>query len=631
MTGFENLMRKMRGSSTKVRVRGTGTPAKNLRQQAKQRLRYGTAVGLQSFKARTESHYSYLQVIDEVIGNLDDQYVSAISDLKDLRAQIRAVIALREEVAAPEPGPASLPSMKSAETLLREHQLHRVLKFGQISITGRCSSSVATQKIAKNQITAVAEGPARAIMIGVGGSFWQWFRKQAKAHSHKPTGVEFIYIREHKFYLPIILENGIRSEGRMLDDCVVSAYSGQPFFDEPVKLIHGGPGAGKTHAAIEAMASTGKPFHVFASQEGAREQIGSIGERVGCTKRMKVVSDVKRLRGCPRIVIDEAATVDVDILAVLNKVEQLIVTGDPAQSRLEPGRSLMGLLAALGAPLELLTGSQRSKSWQLAILSDFLRREPPRFPFAGLKRAPSETALLVRGGKPDREIEYLQYWSNLESQKALIITWDTNIADAMRERGYRVLMADQMQGAEADRVVVYLSASLYDDIKYPNLPIQQIVTALCRARFRSILISRHEYVNVNRSSVSTRRSLEIEDFMKNIGHDPRSKDGVQRYFLSNEFTKISEDLYKHYRLMYDRQYDIYRNIYLFYDRFTENYNGAIYIDGYSDEQALQLIRSIGINRIYNLVPTQNEDGKISLKDQETGIYIDSSKENYFKF
>ncbi len=359
-----------------------------------------------------------------------------------------------------------------------------------------------------------------ALVIDYRGPFHAWYDRETKALPQSFPGESF-EVPSLRLRGPVYFDRKFKVEGLLRNGDVVSAFTDREASNgDPIQVIVGVPGAGKSYSAIELMAKGEGEVAVFTATSGSRLQLEKLADARGRSDMFKHVQNGRDLLGKKRILIDEAGRVLPHVIQYLLDAEEVVVCGDNGQSQANPGGSLLGVLAALGAPMRVLTQSRRTTNPALKLLNQFVTDTiVDELPSA--QRMILEPAVEVRHVAPGTQHGDVAELQAMHSDM-LVVSFDKDEVAVLGGKGHRALHATQIDGVEADHVCVILPRAWLDSGLVPKLPWVSLINSFCRARQSGTLIidfgNFDMIVCANRSG---NRAYEINSLIDVITHDPR--------------------------------------------------------------------------------------------------------------
>lgn len=323
-----------------------------------------------------------------------------------------------------------------------------------------------------------------------------------------------------KFSAPIYGGGSRPAEGIQTESGVMPALTPRDRKDEPIQILIGVPGAGKTHRALEMMSRNKGRIYAFSPTPGSRGQVRQLVDKLGLIDRVKVVEKIGDLRRRSRVLIDEASLVKPGILHYLRDATELYLAGDAGQSAAKPGESVLGALAALGAPLIELTESRRTSSPAIKLLGQFVSStQKPVIP--EIERVVPEKAVSFskcRDGEDFRAI-------SLEAAKhvdCIAIVWSQEMQEQLKAAGIRAYQGNLAQGSEAEHVIVHMPADWSDPDKVPAPPFISFLNGICRAKTGATIMASAEFdAMFYPNSLLKQRANDLEIVVDLACDDPR--------------------------------------------------------------------------------------------------------------
>lgn len=483
------------------------------RQRAKRRAdeqRFGKSIHVGHLQVELISLERRTATIEAIAAELS----AYRSSVEVLQSAIRAVLRARESGEA-EAIPQLLKDLGAAQVSARGHRFNRAIGQGVI----RFDVAPPIIRATPMAVRKIDEAP-RPANAPLKGAVATWIEARKAALQAPPAGSETFQVDHLDFIGPVYDDGAYRVEGIQTATGIVSALTPKARTDEPVQILIGVPGAGKTHTALEMMSKTKGRIHAFGATVGSREQMLRLSERLGIADRVKVVSKPGELRRVSRVLIDEGARVYPRILQYLQDASEIVVTGDAGQSRADPGECILGALAALGAPVIELTQSRRTASASIQLLSQFVSAtQKPVIP--SLERIELKRSVEITRCDSGEDLATIVEVAG-QHEDCLVVVFDDEMQAALKAAGVRAFQYAEAQGAEAQHVVVHLPEEWKDPTKAKDVPYLSFLNGICRARVgATIVTAAMSNLNIDRFGPHRDRVNELFAIVEAATGDPR--------------------------------------------------------------------------------------------------------------
>lgn len=405
------------------------------------------------------------------------------SSVKLLEATIRQALDLPHILSAEI---VDLPSLHDAKAAVFGHEFDRGLLNGTIrfpfleaSIEGAGGPSPALRTKDAPTDQESGSGPVRAVDAWINGRIETLVPIPADTPTFR---ADFL-----QFSAPVYSGGPKVAEGIQTDQGVMPALAPRDRTDEPVQVLIGVPGSGKTHRALEMMSRRKGRIHAFSPTPGSREQVRQLADKLGLIDRVKVVEKIGDLRRRSRVLIDEASVVKPGILHYLRDATDLYLTGDAGQSAAKPGESLLGALAALGAPVIELTESLRTSSPAIKLLGQFVSStQKPVIP--EIERVVAEKAVSLVNCRDGDDFDAICAEAAKHAD-CMAIVWSRELQEQLSAAGIRAYQSNLALGSEAEHVIVHMPAEWADPAKKPAPPFISFLNGVCRAREGATIVA----------------------------------------------------------------------------------------------------------------------------------------------
>lgn len=323
-----------------------------------------------------------------------------------------------------------------------------------------------------------------------------------------------------QFSAPVYSGGAKPGEGIQTDQGVVAALAPRDRGDEPVQIIIGVPGAGKTHRALQMMSRGKGRIHAFSPTPGSRAQVRQLVDKLGLIDRVKVVEKIGDLRRRSRVLIDEASLVKPGILHHLRDATELYLAGDAGQSAAKPGESLLGALAALGAPLIELTESRRTSSPAIKLLGQFVSSTQKPF-IPDIERVVPERAINLSKCQEGEDFQAICAEA-AKHKNCIAIVWSERLQEQLAATGIQTYQGNLAQGSEAEHVIVHMPADWSDPAKVPAPPFISFLNGICRAKTGATIVASADFDAMFYSnSLLKQRANDLEKVVDLACEDPR--------------------------------------------------------------------------------------------------------------
>lgn len=442
--------------------------------------------------------------------------------------------------------------------------------------------------------------------------------------SHRPTVADWIasgidkliepvpdaprfFVSGLGFAGPIYTDGSAQSEGVQTQAGLVSAFAPKARGNEPVQILIGAPGSGKTHHALELMAKDPGRIYAFGPTAGSREQLARLAEKLGLTGRVRVMERMCDLRRRSRVLVDEASLVKPEIIGYARDAREMYLTGDASHSEVKPGESLLGALAALGAPIIELTESRRTSSTTLQLLSQMIGA-PSQPTVPTLTRLPWDRSIRVRNNYYDGEFEEIVAAS--KRQDSIAIVWSEELRLRLKDAGVRAYDANMAQGTEATHVIVHLPRLWANWELTPSVPFRSFLNSICRAREGATIVNSAPLHPSSWDTRIARRHSHLQSLiLAGVDEDPRKP-------RQHPLSKLDDDQWQLCKIIsdalseFDMSADLVRD-WLFVYRISgsDHYCGAVLIDRSTHGISPDMVRAAGHSNIehFNCPPDGNWD------------------------
>lgn len=323
-----------------------------------------------------------------------------------------------------------------------------------------------------------------------------------------------------QFSGPLYSGGAKMAEGIQTAEGVLPALAPRDHTDEPIHIFIGVPGAGKTHRALQMMSQKKGRIYAFSPTPGSREQIRQLVDKLGIIDRVKVVEKIGDLRRRSRVLIDEASLVKPGILHYVRDATELYLTGDAGQSAAKPGESLLGALAALGAPLIELTESWRTSSPAIRLLGQFVSSTQKPF-IPEIERVVPEKAVRLQKCREGEDFHAI-YAEAAKHKDCIAIVWSQDLQEQLTAAGVRAYQANLAQGSEAQHVIVHMPAGWSDPAKVAAPPFISFLNGICRAKTGATIVASAEFdAMFYGNSLLKQRANDLEKIIDLACEDPR--------------------------------------------------------------------------------------------------------------
>jgi hypothetical protein len=236
--------------------------------------------------------------------------------------------------------------------------------------------------------------------------------------------------------------------------------------------------------------------------------------------RVKVVDKVGDLRRRSRILIDEASLVKPGILHYLRDATELYLAGDPGQSAAKPGESLIGALAALGAPVIELTESRRTSSPAIKLLGQFVSSTQKPF-IPEIDRVVPEKAVRLAKCRDGEDFQAI-CTEVTKHEDCIAIVWSQDLQEQLTVAGIRAYQGNLAQGSEAEHVIVHMPADWSDPAMVPAPPFISFLNGICRAKTGATIVASAEFdAMFYGNSLLKQRANDLERAVDLACEDPR--------------------------------------------------------------------------------------------------------------
>lgn len=438
---------------------------------------------------------------------------------------------LRKELDLPgcsTPFNGDLPTLQDAKSAVFGHEFDRAFLKGALRFQFIEADVGSNQALSKGEPTAAPPDRDDARQSAV--TIEAWVKNQIEALLPASPGAPAFTETFLQFTAPIFTGGARLAEGIQTERGVEPALVARPRMNEPVQVLIGVPGAGKTHRALQMMSRKKGRIYAFSPTPGSRGQVRQLVDKLGLIDRVKVVEKIGDLRRRSRVLIDEASLVKPGILHYLRDATELYLAGDAGQSAANPGESLLGALAALGAPLIELTESRRTSSPAIKLLGQFVSSTQTPF-IPEIERIVPEKAVRLAKCREGEDFDALVAEA-AKHEDCIAIVWSQDLQERLTAAGVRAYQANLAQGSEAEHVIVHMPADWSDPAKVPAPPFISFLNGICRAKTGATIVASAEFDAMFYDNALLRqRANDLEIVVDLACDDPRrpSKNPLSRW------------------------------------------------------------------------------------------------------
>lgn len=427
---------------------------------------------------------------------------------------------LREELDFPALTKADnkLPTLQDARDAVFRHEFNRAFVKGALRFdfleAGPIEPEVARQRRAPESARRQNQdsGPSETVDVWIKGRI-----ASLTPISGDAEGFTEGFLR---FSGPIYRGGPKAAEGIQTDQGVIPALAPRDRVDEPIQIIIGVPGAGKTHRALQMMSRGKGRIHAFSPTPGSRAQVRQLVDKLGLVDRVKVVEKIGDLRRRSRVLIDEASLVKPGILHHLRDATELFLAGDAGQSAAKPGESLLGAVAALGAPVIELRESRRTSSPAIKLLGQFVSATQKPF-IPDIERVVPEKAVRLLKCKEGEDFQAISAEA-AKHKDCIAIVWSEHLQEQLGATGIQSYQGNLAQGSEAEHVIVHMPADWSDPAKVPAPPFISFLNGICRAKAGATIVASADFDAMFYSnSLLKQRANDLEKVVDLACEDPR--------------------------------------------------------------------------------------------------------------
>jgi len=485
-------------------------------------------------------------------------------------------------------------SLAEAESRVFNHRLDQQVLTGNVRF--KFASKEDAFKAAGARIAEFGEAlKPKRLPPRQGLAVTEWIASRAIDLIEPGPDAPRFFVSQLGFGGPIYTDGSAQSEGVQTKAGLVSAFEPKARRNEPVQILIGVPGAGKTHHALELMAKDPGRIYAFGPTAGSREQLARLAEKLGLNKRVRVIKRMCDLRRRARVLVDEASLVKPEIIGYTRDVRELYLTGDASHGEAKPGESLLGSLAALGAPIIKLTESHRTSSVTLRFLGQMISA-PTQQTVPPLARPTWDRPIRVRSSYSDTEFDEIVAEAS-KRQDSIAIVWSEDLRLRLKDAGVRAYDANMVPGTEARHAIVHIPNIWSDWERMPSVPLKSFLNSICRAREGATIVNSIRFRKSWDIQIAKRHS-DIESLLFAVAYeDPRKP---RRHPLSNlvddqwRLCKIIVDALSEFSMKADLVRDW---LFVYHDSDSDYYCGAVLVDRATHGISSDMVRTAGYSNI----------------------------------